>query len=591
VPGENGIRRSKDLRAEIGKFPNSTNERKKMSKKTNFKRIALVAVASLGIGVLTSVSPAFATGGFKIEANGPDASADSLGLINSRDVASASSSTNVAGGTDNDVPAASLTAVATLTAGGRLAITTAGSHTVNPVIRVTGGRITAGTAASTLNTAGTVISGPTTTAITAVITPSITTGVMTVEVWDSNTVYAAGGDAESLLTVSIVAGGLQGVFAPTSSTNDFSAQAYGSTTTYAKVDAADSLNVDQTETGATITFKAFDAYGVDLPLALITCTGTGAVVTAVGSQSAANFLSSTSSALQSTGVGYCSIKRAVANTAVSSVVTVSVNGVVFGSRSFTFVGEAASIAVTSVKAQKAEAAAKTDSFAFTVKDSAGNLLSGATVTQDSARYNASVTTATAGTTAAYNAADATTAGWTCSTTAGTANLRLRTFKADGVTAVFSPDFVAACYGDPDSYTASFDKASYVPGDIATLTISAKDSKGNPTHSYAVLGGSGNDVSIAGSNMTAVVTPTNTDKFSGGIKTYKFIVGATEGSYNAVVNLPVWNYSGGPQALTVPYVIKASTATVSNADVLKSIVALIASINKQIQALQKLILKR
>jgi hypothetical protein len=36
---------------------------------------------------------------------------------------------------------------------------------------------------------------------------------------------------------------------------------------------------------------------------------------------------------------------------------------------------------------------------------------------------------------------------------------------------------------------------------------------------------------------------------------------------------------------------ASTGAVSNADVLKSIVSLIASINKQIQALQKLILKR
>jgi hypothetical protein len=36
---------------------------------------------------------------------------------------------------------------------------------------------------------------------------------------------------------------------------------------------------------------------------------------------------------------------------------------------------------------------------------------------------------------------------------------------------------------------------------------------------------------------------------------------------------------------------APTATVTNADVLKSIVALIASINKQIQALQALILKK
>jgi hypothetical protein len=38
-------------------------------------------------------------------------------------------------------------------------------------------------------------------------------------------------------------------------------------------------------------------------------------------------------------------------------------------------------------------------------------------------------------------------------------------------------------------------------------------------------------------------------------------------------------------------VVAATTAVSNADVLKSIVALIASINKQIQALQKLILKR
>jgi hypothetical protein len=44
-------------------------------------------------------------------------------------------------------------------------------------------------------------------------------------------------------------------------------------------------------------------------------------------------------------------------------------------------------------------------------------------------------------------------------------------------------------------------------------------------------------------------------------------------------------------VTVPYSIKASTTGVTNEEVLKSIVALIASINKQIQALQKLILRR
>jgi hypothetical protein len=43
--------------------------------------------------------------------------------------------------------------------------------------------------------------------------------------------------------------------------------------------------------------------------------------------------------------------------------------------------------------------------------------------------------------------------------------------------------------------------------------------------------------------------------------------------------------------TPSYKVGTGTTVVSNADVLKSIVALIASINKQIQALQKLILKR
>ena len=39
----------------LGRFPVTTNERKQMSTKTNFKRIALVAVAALGLGLVSSV--------------------------------------------------------------------------------------------------------------------------------------------------------------------------------------------------------------------------------------------------------------------------------------------------------------------------------------------------------------------------------------------------------------------------------------------------------------------------------------------------------------------------------------------------------
>jgi hypothetical protein len=47
--------RATHLEAATRKFLVTTNERKQMSSKTNFKRIALVAVAALGLGVLTSV--------------------------------------------------------------------------------------------------------------------------------------------------------------------------------------------------------------------------------------------------------------------------------------------------------------------------------------------------------------------------------------------------------------------------------------------------------------------------------------------------------------------------------------------------------
>jgi hypothetical protein len=46
--------------AKVRKFLILTNERKQMSTKTTFKRVALVAVAALGLGVLTSVAPATA---------------------------------------------------------------------------------------------------------------------------------------------------------------------------------------------------------------------------------------------------------------------------------------------------------------------------------------------------------------------------------------------------------------------------------------------------------------------------------------------------------------------------------------------------
>jgi len=143
-------------------------------------------------------------------------------------------------------------------------------------------------------------------------------------------------------------------------------------------------------------------------------------------------------------------------------------------------------------------------------------------------------------------------------------------------------------GAAASFTAAWDKAVYAPGAIANLTITAKDAYGNlmatgtPMTGLAIITNTVNMPSV-GTACSATTTLKN-----GGLRVCTFSAGNTEGSYAFSTALTT---TTSQAAVTGSTEIKASTAVVSNADVLKSIVALIASINKQIQALQKLILKR
>jgi hypothetical protein len=534
-----------------------------MSTKTLRKRIALVAVAGLGFGLL-SATTASATNFFAVNANGGSASADSNGLV--------SGSGNVTG----------LTATAVLTAGGRVAVTTQTPPSGGGKVRVTGGIISAASGGTiTMNTAGTTAENASAAAITVVATPNGGAGTsMVIEYWDTKANYATA-TADAAVTVTVVASGTINIFAPGATGQKFSAQAAGDTTTYSNSDAVGVTYVTQSVTSALLTAQVVDANSTALTNAVVTATATGGALVAVNSEAATSYLGASSTAVDADGSFYVSVKRATANTAVTTTVSVTVNGVALGSRTFVFVGEAAKVTVSGVAAQ-ATSSTETDSYAYTVTDSAGNLLISKAVTIDSTRYNTSVTSATDGNTAALGG-DTATAGWTCSAVKGTASLRVYSLKADGITKVYSNDFTAGCFGDADSYTAALDKASYAPGDIATLTITAKDSAGNPTHDYQELGAG---AVIAGSNMTPVTAAVSTDTFTAGVAKYKFIVGSEEGSYQLAVDL-----SAIDDAVTVAYSIKSSSTAVSNADVLKAIVSLIASINKQIAALQKALLKK
>jgi hypothetical protein len=308
------------------------------------------------------------------------------------------------------------------------------------------------------------------------------------------------------------------------------------------------------------------------------------------------------------------VEQETANVGGTCTASTTWNGTLIGSKTFTMQGAPAKVTVSDVTIGQQNAYGY---YRVTVADAAGNLLPSKVISNDDTEANNAAalasgiitavqgntsveTTSTAGSsygkTTSVNATTITNnvsgaAGITRFSCAagksGTAKLTVRTAIDTAATGYITSDpFTVACGGALATWTISLDKATYAPGEIATLTVSGKDSLGAPVYTLQALTG----VVQAFGGMTPVTTPAATDVFNSGtgIKTYQYKVDTTEGAYVGTLTL---TGSTDTSAKTVQYKIASATPTVTNADVLKSIVSLIASINKQIQALQKLILRR
>jgi hypothetical protein len=287
--------------------------------------------------------------------------------------------------------------------------------------------------------------------------------------------------------------------------------------------------------------------------------------------------------------GMVYVAQGTANAAIpATAVTLSVGGAPYVTKNFRLAGDVASIVLSGASIGKI-GAANAAGYYLAVKDSSGGLIDAITPSASSTSINASVNVVSP---AASSVLDVTAQAFTCSAAAGTSTITYTYTNAANVK-ITSNALPVTCAGDPYKYTASLDKASYAQGAIATLSISATDVNGKIVSDYSLVGTTAKPLSITcGSQMTVVTAPVNNvDTFTSGVKTYKYAVGTTSGNYNCVVDLTAWNASSTPQAaITVPYTVSGDGG-VSNAQVLQSIVALIASINKQIQALQALILKK
>ena len=578
-----------------------------MSKKTIKQRIALVAASTLGASVLTlvSIAPANATATILRDEISLATSATSDSGLNYGVCYVASASLDDADATN--------TAEMLSTGQARVAISSASNRDVNDktTFTVTGpvqslnwvGNSSQGTA--TLTATGKSVSFTGTTTQTnelptkLLIKPS-GVGViqLTVTEYDAQT---ATSHVIEIITITSVATCGNAVVAPA---NTFMRLVDSATVanaiTYASGTSIDETDKNRADNAGYIYLRvdAYDTYGNAITETTTTLTAEVSAGAVVGVEAASSSIAQAFTTDKST---YFRVAQATEDVPWSGTITVKLDGVVLGTKTAKIVGAAKTIEVSGldIAAQSGVASTVGD---YVIKDSAGNELALA-VTGFTTLTEAQAKIITAG--SSVRAPSQTTAKSIAGTTKGvfqaTCNASGPGATATGLTlkytnsalvTITSPAFSLTCGEAAYTYSASLDKASYVPGDIATLTISAKGQFGNPVYDGDTVGTMSLPISITGSNMTPVIAATNGDTFTAGSKSYKFLVGSSEGSYQMVVDLSEFNSSSKPQtAQTVAYKIAASTATVSNADVLKSIVALIASINKQIQALQKLILKR
>jgi hypothetical protein len=154
------------------------------------------------------------------------------------------------------------------------------------------------------------------------------------------------------------------------------------------------------------------------------------------------------------------------------------------------------------------------------------------------------------------------------------------------TIVKSNIFAASCAGNAYTYTASFDKSTYAPGDIATLSVTFKDSLGNLANDSANTIAQTNYVpSVSTGGVTVISGPTSTDVSTFGVKKFTYAVGNIAGRYTTSVDFPYVDSVNSSQKATTATLVVATSDTSLN-DVLKGIVTLIGAINNQVTSLQK-----
>jgi hypothetical protein len=607
------------------------------------QRIAVVAVSALTAGLFSVVSAPVANanvvavaGKFAIHttnsstgvaintAGGLNGAGRSIGFVAVTTGGTVVNESNElatgATGEANILPGAQIGFGATeLTDGGNAAsislVVTGGTFVASPVATGVGAGVT-------YNGTNTAVAGTgTTTSVGAVATPNVGATTMIVTAYVGANAVIATPTTGTILgrwVLTVVSASVAGVVSTAKSTVYIGgSQAKGTACTALADPTFDNFARIDNGRVACIEVKLKDAYDVIIGnTGALSASASGTSLVKVGGSAADAYtaaLSFDTATYAGTANGdWITVLQPVSDTAGTTTVTLTYQGVVLGTKTINWNGIASTIELdtaNSVSIFNAGASSEATVLAATpgsklgivyrVKDAAGNniansstpTIADATGSMISATLDATgnATENVPQTVALARGRSTMYIGNSSVTGAGTYKLSITNSAG---TVIKSPVYNATVVGSVATFVASWDKASYTPGEIATLTIKGLDSAGR-TAADGTLLGTGTVISVNTDGFghltsSCETTPATNAGFLGGQKTCKFAVKNTPGSYSYSVKVAT---STSQAETTGTLAVVASTATVSNADVLKSIVSLIASINKQIQALQKLILRR
>jgi hypothetical protein len=593
-----------------------------MSTKTNFKRVALVTVAALGLGILSSVpsqavgnlSVTIVNGSFKTgQSDSTTAATISVSAVieNTNDTITVgvvpngtlADSVTVARGTNAqvahliylDTTTAARSLVGVLTAANAASVTAPSNVTTSKLDSQTvqGAGVYAITAASTGNVGakfGIQIDSTTSAAIAG--TYSFT---VFVRMYSNGTAIPITSSYTANIVVDAAAS------ASTTPAPGLSTAFIGAGSTVATTDAVVSaLATASTTAAATLAVRTYNASGTSFPVAeSITATITGAGLLSFGGISG--------SSLTIAGTGSSNISVLPNGVAGTATIAISTTSRTFPAKTMTFYAAAPTTLVASVATPLAAIGDQKDVVRVVAKDSAGVSWAGALYIYASTAADALI--AGSLTTPVLCTWDGNDDRHECSVSglsAGTA--KFKTINASTVAAAtVTSNEVSVVVSQASAATVKieFDKASYAPGERARIYVTPLDSTGKAMQATAfsnllATGGisTASALTFAGSTTTAdsltavaITTKGNSSSTSG----------AKAGSFELTVYMPVAggtvtiSATGGSSLPIAGRVAVTASATVtdSGAAALAAVTALattVASLKTLITTLTNLVLK-